>query len=148
MACLGFLRVSCHSIAMTLLRFTLQPGDSIFDQVVFAAVKAFVSGEFQPGQAFPSVRALAADLKIHPNTAHKVVQYLIQERWLEARPGIGTIVAERPEVRAGDRKRLLKHEVEQLVVEAKRVGVELADLIESIEAQWQALAQQGEGRRK
>jgi len=133
---------------MTLLRFTLQPGDSIFDQVVFAAVKAFVSGEFQPGQAFPSVRALAADLKIHPNTAHKVVQYLIQERWLEARPGIGTVVAERPEVRAGDRKRLLKHEVEQLVVEAKRVGVELADLIESIEAQWQALDQQGEGKRK
>jgi GntR family transcriptional regulator len=133
---------------MTLLRFTLQPGDSIFDQVVFAAVKAFVSGEFQPGQAFPSVRALAADLKIHPNTAHKVVHYLIQERWLEARPGIGTVVAERPEVRASDRKRLLKHEVEQLVVEAKRVGVELADLIESIEAQWQALDQQGEGKRK
>jgi len=133
---------------MTLLRFTLQPGESIFDQVVFAAVKAFVSGEFQPGQAFPSVRALAADLKIHPNTAHKVVQYLIQERWLEARPGIGTVVAERPEVRASDRKRLLKHEVEQLVVEAKRVGVELADLIESIEAQWQALDQKGEGKRE
>ena len=139
---------SCHSIAMTLLRFTLQPGESIFDQVVFAAVKAFGSGEFQPGQSFPSVRALAAELKIHPNTAHKVVQYLIQERWLEARPGIGTVVAERPEVRASDRKRLLKHEVEQLVVEAKRVGVELADLIESIEAQWQALDQQGEEKRK
>jgi GntR family transcriptional regulator len=133
---------------MTLLRITLQPGESIFDQVVFAAVKAFVSGEFQPGQAFPSVRALAADLKIHPNTAHKVVQYLIQERWLEARPGIGTVVAERPEVRASDRKRLLKHEVEQLVVEAKRVGVEFADLIESIEAQWQALEQPAEGKRK
>jgi CelD/BcsL family acetyltransferase involved in cellulose biosynthesis len=43
---------------------------------------------------------------------------------------------------------LLKHEVEQLVVEAKRVGVELADLIESIEAQWRALDQQGEGKRK
>jgi GntR family transcriptional regulator len=133
---------------MTLLRFTLQPGESIFDQVVFAAVRAFVSGEFQPGQPFPSVRALAADLKIHPNTAHKVVQYLIQERWLEARPGIGTVVAERPEVRASDRKRLLQHEVEQLVVEAKRVGVELADLIESIEAQWQALDPPREGKRK
>jgi GntR family transcriptional regulator len=131
----------CHSTPMTLLRFTLQPGQSIFEQVVFAAVKAFVSGEFQPGQAFPSVRALAADLKIHPNTAHKVVQYLIQERWLEARPGIGTVVAERPEVRASDRKRLLKQEVEQLVVEAKRVGVELQDLLETIEAQWKALEQ-------
>jgi len=133
---------------MTLLRFTLQPGESIFDQVVFAAVKAFVSGEFQPGQSFPSVRALAAELKIHPNTAHKVVQYLIQERWLESRPGIGTVVAARPEVRASDRKRLLKHEVEQLVVEAKRVGVDLADLVESIEAQWQALDQPAEVKRK
>jgi GntR family transcriptional regulator len=133
---------------MTLLRFTLQPGESIFDQVVFAAVKAFVSGEFQPGQAFPSVRALAAELKIHPNTAHKVVQYLIQERWLEARPGIGTVVAERPEVRASDRRKLLKHEVEQLVVEAKRVGVELKELIESIEAQWQDLDQPVEAKRR
>ena len=126
-------------MTMTLLRFTLRPGQSIFEQVVFAAVKAFISGEFQPGQPFPSVRALAADLKIHPNTAHKVVQYLIQERWLEARPGIGTVVAERPEVRSGDRKRLLKDEVEQLVVEAKRVGVELQDLLETIEAQWKSL---------
>lgn len=133
---------------MTLLGFRLQPGQSIFDQVVFAAVKAFVSGEFQPGQAFPSVRALAADLKIHPNTAHKVVQYLIQERWLEARPGIGTVVAERPEVRVGDRKRLLKQEVEQLVVEAKRVGVDLQDLLESIKTQWQALDEILEGKRK
>ena len=124
---------------MTLLRFTLQPGQSIFDQVVFAAIKAFVSGEFQPGQPFPSVRALAADLKIHPNTAHKVVQYLIQERWLEARPGIGTVVGQRPEVRASDRRRLLKQEVEQLVVEAKRVGVDLKDLLETIETQWQEL---------
>ena len=133
---------------MTPLRFNLQPGQSIFDQVVFAAVKAFVSGEFQPGQAFPSVRALAAELKIHPNTAHKVVQYLIQERWLESRPGIGTVVAERPEVRASDRKRLLQQEVEQLVVEAKRVGVELPDLLKTIEAQWKALEQAPEARRK
>ena len=138
----------CHSTTMTLLRFTLRPGQSIFEQVVFAAVKAFISGEFQPGQAFPSVRALAADLKIHPNTAHKVIQYLIQERWLESRPGIGTVVAEQPEVRSGDRKRLLKDEVEQLVVEAKRVGVELQDLLETIEAQWKSLERSDEGKRK
>jgi GntR family transcriptional regulator len=73
---------------------------------------------------------------------------LIQERWLEARPGIGTVVAERPEVRASDRKRLLKHEVEQLVVEAKRVGVDLPDLLESIETQWRALDQPAEAKRK
>jgi GntR family transcriptional regulator len=130
----------CHITSVTLFRFTLQPGSSIFDQVVFAATKAFVSGEFQPGQAFPSVRSLAADLKIHPNTAHKVVQYLIQERWLEVQPGIGTVVAARPPARAGDRQRLLQHEVEQLVVEALRVGVELDDVIDALETRWARLA--------
>ncbi len=124
---------------MTLLGFTLRPGQSIFDQVVFAAKKAFVSGEFQPGQAFPSIRALAAELKIHPNTAHKVVQHLIQERLLEVIPGIGTVVAELPESRAADRSRLLQQEVDQLVVEAKRLGLKLPEIVGAIESQWAKL---------
>lgn len=95
-----------------------------------------MSGEYAPGQAFPSVRNLAAELKIHPNTAHKIVQYLIQERWLESRPGIGTVVAEPPAARAGDKKTLLKDEVEQLVVEAHRVGLELKDVVAAISDQW------------
>jgi GntR family transcriptional regulator len=124
---------------MTLFRLSLHPGESIFDQLVFAAKKAFVSGELQPGQSFPSVRSLAAEFKIHPNTAHRVVQHLIQERWLEARPGIGTVVAEMPEPRPGDRKRLLRREVEQLVVEAKRLELDIDDVIQSIEDQWAKL---------
>jgi GntR family transcriptional regulator len=127
------------------LRLTPSPGQSIFDQVVFAAMKAFVSGEFQPGQAFPSVRALAADLKIHPNTAHKVVQHLISERWLEVRPGIGTFVASPPEARAADKANLLKQEVEQLVVEARRLGLRQRDVTDAIEAAWSSLNDPQEG---
>src|SRR5712664_402910 len=130
------------------LQLHLRPGDSIFDQVVYAAKKAFLSGEFQPGQAFPSVRSLAADLKIHPNTAHKVVQHLIQERFLEVRPGIGTLVADMPPARAGDRKRLLQQEVEQLVVEAKRLGLEVAEVVEAVEGQWAKLENSLEVSRK
>ncbi|HKF22181.1 MAG TPA: GntR family transcriptional regulator [Candidatus Angelobacter sp.] len=133
---------------VTLLRFQLKPGQSIFDQVVFAAKKAFISGEFQPGQPFPSLRTLAAELKIHPNTAHKVVQYLIQEGWLESRPGIGTVVAEPPSARAGERQRILQHEVEQLVVEAKRVGLELEEVQDAVESQWARLEKPVEVSRK
>jgi GntR family transcriptional regulator len=121
---------------VTLFRFTLRPGQSIVEQVVFAAQKALLSGEYQRGQSFPSVRALAAELKIHPNTAHKVVQHLIQERWLEVHPGIGTVVADPPKARAGDRQRLLQQEVEQLVVEAKRVGVRLQDVVQALSNEW------------
>jgi len=133
---------------MTLFRLSLGPGESIFDQLVFAAKKAFVSGELQTGQAFPSVRTLAAEFKIHPNTAHKVVQHLIQERWLEARPGIGTVVAEIPEPRRGDRKRLLGREVEQLVVEAQRLELDIDEVIEAIEDQWAKLKMPEEVSRK
>lgn len=129
----------CHSNTVTPFKLVLAPGQSIFDQVVFAATRAILSGVLQPGQSFPSVRALAADLKIHPNTAHKVIQHLIQERWLESRPGIGTVVAQPPAARPGDRQRLLKEDVEKLVVEAKRVGVGLDDVIDAIKAGWKGM---------
>jgi GntR family transcriptional regulator len=121
------------------LTLTLAPGQSIFDQLVFAATKAFVSGALRPGDKFPSVRALAVDLKIHPNTAHKVVQHLIQERWLEVRPGVGTVVAEPPQARAGDKQRLLGAEIEALVVEARRVGLSLGEVTSAIEQKWAAI---------
>jgi len=118
-------------------RFT--PGQSIFDQVVFAAIKAILGGELKAGEPFPSVRALALDLKIHPNTAHKVVQHLIQERWLVAQPGVGTVVAAPPKARTGDRKRLLEDEVEKLVVEAMRVGAGLGEVQQAVQDTWTEL---------
>jgi GntR family transcriptional regulator len=124
---------------VTPFKVKIKPGQSIFEQVVFAATKAILRGALKRGQAFPSVRALATDLKIHPNTAHKVIQHLIQERWLDVRPGIGTTVAEPPRARAGERQRFLQQEVDQLVVEANRVGCGLNEVIEAIEARWQSL---------
>src|SRR3954467_10731824 len=115
------------------------PGQSIFDQVCFAAVRSILAGELKAGEPFPSVRALALDLKIHPNTAHKVVQHLIQERWLASQPGAGTVVARPPKARAGDRKRLLEDEVEKLVVEAMRVGAGLDEVQQAVEASWTEL---------
>jgi GntR family transcriptional regulator len=124
---------------VTPFKLTLSPGQSIFDQVVFAATKAILAGVLRPGQTFPSVRSLAADLKIHPNTAHKVIQHLIQERWLEVRPGIGTAVAEPPRARAGDRRRVLGDAVDELVVEAMRVGADLDEVVDAIETSWQGM---------
>jgi GntR family transcriptional regulator len=120
-------------------RFTLAPGQPIFDQVVFAATKAFVSGKLQPGDPFPSVRGLAAELKINPNTAAKVVQHLIGEGWLETAPGKGTLVARAPRLRAGERKHLLEHEIERLAVEAKRLGLRLEDVTDALASHWRRL---------
>jgi GntR family transcriptional regulator len=124
---------------MVPFKVRFSPGQSIFDQVCFAAIKSILGGELKAGEAFPSVRALALDLKIHPNTAHKVVQHLVQERWLVVQPGLGTVVAEPPKARAGDRKRLLEDEVEKLVVEAMRVGAGLDDVQQAVKETWRDL---------
>lgn len=124
---------------MVPFKVKLTPGLSIFEQVCFAATKAILAGELKPGEAFPSVRTLALELKIHPNTAHKVVQHLIRERWLMVQPGVGTLVAAPPKARAGDRKRLLSDDVEKFVVEAMRVGATLPDMLQAVEEQWHDL---------
>jgi GntR family transcriptional regulator len=124
---------------MTPFRLDPKSTQSIFDQVVFAATKAILGGALKPGDPFPSVRSLASDLKIHPNTAHKAIQHLIQERWLLSRPGRGTVVADPPSARTGDRQRLLGQEVEKFVVEAKRVGASLDEVQAAIESHWKSL---------
>jgi len=64
------------------------------------------------------------------------------------RPGIGTVVAEIPQPRPGDRKRLLQREVEQLVVEAKRMDLDIRDIMLAIEEQWAKLEKAEEVKSK
>jgi GntR family transcriptional regulator len=117
-------------------RVAFEPGVALYEQVVYAAKKAVISGQMRPGEPFPSVRALSKALKINPNTAHKVIMQLVSEGLIEVHPGLGTIVAERPSSTAAERSNLLKKELEQLVVEAKRLGLDLDQVTEAITEHW------------
>jgi GntR family transcriptional regulator len=115
---------------------TLRAGEPIFDQVVYAVVRAVAAGQLQTGDAFPSVRTLSQELKINPNTAHKIVAALTAQRVLTVRPGIGTVVAA-PHVAAGSaRKALVETEAERLVVEARHARMTLRDLLDAIRRHW------------
>lgn len=116
-----------------------RPGSSLYEQVVYAAKKALVSGQLRPGDPFPSVRTLSAELKINPNTAHKVITHLLNDGLLEVMPGTGTVVARPPHSTAAERTRLLENEVEQLVVEAKKLGMPLRQVTGAIEEHWDRL---------
>ena len=120
-------------------RVDFRPGVSLYEQVVYAAQKAMICGQIRPGDPFPSVRTLSKELKINPNTAHKVVTHLVTAGLLETRPGIGTVVATLPEPSNTERTQLLGHEIEQLVVEAKKLGIRLEDIFASISAHWKRL---------
>jgi GntR family transcriptional regulator len=118
---------------------TLKPGDSPYRQVVYAATRAIVSGALAPGDGFPSVRELSQALKINPNTAQKVIAELVRDGLLVVRPGIGTVVTDGRRASAAERRALLSEEVEQLVVEAKRLGLDEDDVLTAVSARWTAL---------
>ena len=138
-------------------RVTFRPGLSLFEQVIYATKKAMVTGQLRPGEPFPSVRVLSRELRINPNTAHKIVAYLVHEGFLETRPGIGTVVAELPDSSRKARAELLGPELERLVVEARRMGVGEEEVTEAVRTHWGRLngtdsldrtgTKSGEGRR-
>lgn len=117
----------------------LKPGLPVAEQILFAVKKAVVAGLLRPGDRFPSVRILSQELKVNPNTAHKVVAALVAEGVLITTPAVGSVVAEREPGGRKERTELLGAEVEWLVVEAKKLGLELDDVQAAVAAHWKKL---------
>ena len=125
---------------MIAFRLTLRPGVPVYQQVVYAAKKAIIAGQMPPGERFPSVRAISQELKINPNTAHKVVTQLIAEGLLEVHPGLGTVVTKLPVSTARERAQLLQEELEALVVEAKKLRMSSEDVHAALQDHWERLS--------
>ncbi|WP_271008172.1 GntR family transcriptional regulator [Paucibacter sp. B51] len=74
----------------------IAPGDPrpITRQIADAIRRQVAAGELQVGDMLPSVRGLAQQLLINPNTVAKAYQELTVEGWLDARAGLGLFVAQ------------------------------------------------------
>jgi GntR family transcriptional regulator len=117
----------------------LKPGRPITEQVIFAVKKAVVTGQLKAGQPFPSVRVVSQELRINPNTAHKIIAALVAEGVLITTPAVGSVVAEQA---AGDRTEravLLGADLERVVVEAKKLGLTLDEVQTGLAAHWMKL---------
>lgn len=117
----------------------LRPGLPIAEQVIFAVKKAVVAGQLRPGTPFPSVRVLGQELRINPNTAHKITQALVADGVLVTTPAVGSVVAGPVEADRRAKAALLEDELERLVVEARRLGLPLEEVQAELAAQWRRL---------
>lgn len=119
----------------------IKSGLPVTEQILYAVKKAVVNGQLPEGTKFPSVRQLSQELRINPNTAHKVVATLVAEGVLVTTPAVGSVVA--PQADGGKREKaeLLGGEVERLVVEAKKLGLGLDDVQAAVAAHWKKLTQ-------
>ena len=70
-------------------------GAPIYDQIYSQIKDAIVSGQVAAGEALPSIRALAKDLRISVITTKRAYDELERERFIDTLPGKGCFVAER-----------------------------------------------------
>ncbi|MGH7997209.1 MAG: GntR family transcriptional regulator [Opitutaceae bacterium] len=117
----------------------LKAGVPITEQILFAVKKAVVSGQLAPGIGFPSVRQLSQELRINPNTAHRVVTDLADQGLLVTTPGVGSVVAPRQSAGRRERAELLGPELEKLAVEARKLGLALDEVQAALALQWRKL---------
>jgi GntR family transcriptional regulator len=114
-------------------------GVPVYEQVLYAARKAIISGDLKPGDPFPSVRTLSAEYGINPNTVQKAIMVLKNEGLVETVPGVGNRIAERPEFKAGERTRMLAADLEALVIRARQLHLREDELVAAIHSHWNKL---------
>ena len=106
----------------------------IYDQIAGQVKVAVASGELRPGEALPSVRQLAAKIRVNPATVVQAYRELETQGFVEMRQGAGTYVREV----ASDRR--AKEQVDQatrlvraMMAEAGRLGIPTEVLIKALE---------------
>jgi len=113
----------------------LQAGQPIYEQIVHAVKRALATEHLRPGDRFPAVRAISAELRINPNTVQKAVTALVAAGVLEIRSGQGSFVAQTVAADRREQVRTLEPIVEKLLIEASRLGLDEEQLFLFIQKQ-------------
>jgi GntR family transcriptional regulator len=103
----------------------------IYLQIMDEVRRGIVLGTLRADDALPSVRQLAADLRVNPNTVAQAYRELERDGVVHVRRGQGTFVS--PTRGNGEERRtLLRGVAERALLEAHRNGAGAEDLIEAI----------------
>ena len=109
----------------------------IWSQIEESVRYLVASGALRPGEAVASVRDLAREQRVNPNTVAKAYQRLVEAGILETRRGEGTFVAERPPAMpAGERARILQEGATRYSTLAVNLGATRVEAVSTLQAAW------------
>lgn len=106
----------------TVLQLNYRDGRPIYEQVRDGLRQLMVTGAIQPGDKLPSVRQLASQLAINPNTIQRAYETLEQEGYAYSVPGKGSFAARREEI-ARKRREELMAQLDRIAEELMLLGV-------------------------
>ena len=122
-----------HTAAPFRFALDLHSGVPVYRQVIDQVRSGVASGSLNAGDQLPTVRQLAVDLAINPNTVLRAYRELELGGWLETHQGTGTFVANKKvEKNSAERDRQLDQMAGEVAARAGAAGFTLEDLIERL----------------
>ena len=115
------------------IRIEIVPGGQPASAQAREALRALIDrGELLPGERLPTVRALANDTSLAPNTVARAYRELKEAGYLEGRGRAGTFVVNEPPV-TGDAEAALTDAADRYLVRAKQLGFDAKAATHAVE---------------
>ncbi len=113
-------------------------GKPIYEQIYTQVKNAILSGALSPGDALPSIRALAKDLRISVITTTRAYEELERDGFIDRVPGKGCYVAEQnlELVREAHLKQIEAH-MSEIVTLAKGCALTEEDAVKMLRLMWE-----------
>ncbi len=105
---------------------------AIYEQVKDGFRRLIITGVLTPGDRMPSVRELASQLAINPNTIQRAYRELEAEGYIYSITGKGSLAGEHREVDEARKAELLK-KLDEILAELRFLGIGTPQLIERME---------------
>lgn len=113
------------------IEIVLDPGSGVpfYRQIILQIEMAVADGRLGPGYKLPTVRGLAVDLQINPNTVARAYNELEIRGLVSTQHGTGTFISDKEiEMSQGDRDQILSQLVRGFVSQAASYGFSVADI--------------------
>ena len=113
-------------------------GTPIYEQIVSQIKGKIISGELAEGDALPSIRLLAKELRISVITTKRAYEELEREGFLYSVPGKGSFVAgKNTEFLKEEQLRRVEEHLQEAVKAAQLCGMEKQELVETLNVLWE-----------
>ena len=117
------------------MEFRIDPKSGVpyYRQIIEQAKFAIARGDLQTGDRLPTVRQLAVDLSINPNTVIRAYRELEIEGVVDTQQGSGTYVGDRrPDIDHLEKQRMVDQILTDLLARASAYGLTLDDVLEGL----------------
>jgi GntR family transcriptional regulator len=115
------------------IRIDAKSGVPFYRQIIEQVKFGVARGDLNPGDQLPTVRKLAVDLSINPNTVIRAYRELEIEGVLDTHQGSGTFVGtKKPEIDRLERQRMLDQILTDMLARASSYGFTLEEVLKGL----------------